>query len=274
MTKEGNIIDKLTAFGLTQDEARLYAVLLGKTPQTILTISRQLSLPRTTVYDLTTSLIEKGLLERIIEYKRMKVRAYEPTILEGTIQKEKDHISELEKNLAFLKTNLPHGLAMTTQTQVRYYHGSAGFRQMMWNALSAQKEHIGYSELGRGDIVGKKFQEQWMGEMIKRKIKDRVIINPKKETLNYLTRHGEGEFRKRYQNTRMFDEKHFSISGDTTIYNNIFAVTYWKQNEVVGVEIENPQLVKTQKSIFEILWKLAKPLARQSSRSETMKSDE
>ncbi|MEK9185794.1 MAG: helix-turn-helix domain-containing protein [Patescibacteria group bacterium] len=82
MNPDENIIDKLAAFGLTSDEARIYIALLGKPAQTILSLARVLTLPRTTVYDLTKSLIEKGLLERIIEYKRMKVRAYEPKILE------------------------------------------------------------------------------------------------------------------------------------------------------------------------------------------------
>ncbi|MBI3577455.1 helix-turn-helix domain-containing protein [Candidatus Gottesmanbacteria bacterium] len=260
MNQEWSVIDKLAAFGLTEEEARLYAALLGKPAQTILAVSRQLSLPRTTVYDLTASLIEKGLLERIVEYKRMKVRAFAPEILEGTIQREKERVTELEKNLAFLKTQLPHGLDLATQTQLRYYHGPSGFRQMMWNALSARGEHVGYSTFGRSEIVGEKNMEQWMAEMIKRGIKDRVIINPKKESLTFLTKEGQGEFRTKYQHTRTISEKTLYISGDTTIYNNVFAVAWWKEGEVVGVEIENPELVKTQKSIFEILWRQTKPV--------------
>lgn len=260
MNQNGDTLDKLVDFGLTREEARVYAMLLGKTPQTILAVSRQLSLPRTTVYDLTKSLIEKGLLERIVEYKRMKVRAYEPTILESAIQKEKDHVVQLEENLTFLKSQLPYGLGLAIQTQVRYYHGATGFRQMMWNALAAKDEHVGYSIFGRSDVVGEKTMELWMEEMIKRKIKDRVIINPKKESLDFLTASGQGVARAKYQQTRILDEKSLAISGDTTIYNNIFAVAWWREGEVVGVEIENPELVKTQKSIFEILWKLAKPV--------------
>lgn len=260
MNTEENIVDKLAAFGLTREEGRVYASLLGKPAQSILALARELSLPRTTVYDLTTSLIEKGLLERIVEYKRMKVRAYEPKILEGAIQKQKDRVTQLEKNLTFLESHLPRSLNLAAQTQVRYYHGASGFRQMMWNALAARDEHVGYSIFGRSDVVGEKAVQQWMSEMIKRNIKDRVIINPKKESLRFLTKPGQHESRSIYQNTRMIDEKVLSISGDTTIYNNVFAVAWWKEGEVVGVEIENPDLVKTQKSIFEILWKLAKPL--------------
>ena len=58
---------------------------------------------------------------------------------------------------------------------------------------------------------------------------------------------------------RIIEKDHLTITGDTTIYNNIFSVMYWKQGEIVGVEIENPELVAMQKNMFEILWKIAKP---------------
>lgn len=260
MNQNEDVIDKLVTFGLTREEARVYTMLLGKIPQSILTISRMLSLPRTSVYDLTRSLMEKGLLERVIEYKRMKVRASEPSILNDIIQKDKDRIVKLEKNLEFLKTQLPYQFDQSPQTQVRYYHGIPGFRQMMWNILSAKDEIVGYSIFDQSYVIKSNVVQRWIEEMIKRKIHDRVIINTSKGSLTYLSNDGEKNIRSMYQQIRSIDEKKFSISGDTTIYNNVFAVAWWKQGEVVGVEIENPELVKTQKSIFEILWKLAKPL--------------
>lgn len=99
-----------------------------------------------------------------------------------------------------------------------------------------------------------------MQEMMQRKIQDHVIINPTKETLTYLRSRESNKYREQYQHTKVLPEQVLHISGDTTIYNNTFAVAYWKQGEVVGVEIENPELVKTQKSIFHILWKQAKSI--------------
>lgn len=260
MTQIADITKKLEEFGLSSIEAEVYLYLLNKDPQTILGISRNLSIPRTTIYDVGRLLIEKGLVERVIEYKRQKLRAFSIDILASVISQEKDRLAKLSKNLIFLKKNLVKKVDLNTQTQVRYYSGATGFKQMMWNSLKAQKEHFGYSELGWTKIVGHKFMRQWMEEMIRRKIQDRVIINPKKETLAYLTDQEENSFRKKYQITRILDEKQLYISGDTTIYNNIFAVAWWKQKEVVGVEIENFELVKTQIAIFEIIWKQAKPV--------------
>ncbi|MBI5452158.1 hypothetical protein HY945_01735 [Candidatus Gottesmanbacteria bacterium] len=199
-------------------------------------------------------------MERIVEYKRQKLRAFSVDILESVLVQEKARLTKLIKDMNFLKKNLVKGVDLTTHTQVRYYHSASGYKQMMWNSLKAQKEHFGYSELGWSQIVGSKFMKRWMEEMIKRHIHDRVIINPRKETLDHLTRPGEGEFRKKYQETRILDEKQLYISGDTTIYNNTFAVAWWRHGEVVGAEIENLELVKTQKAIFELLWKQAEPI--------------
>lgn len=262
MTEQGNLIDSLANFGFTDIEARIYLMLLNKPPQNILALARQLSLPRTTIYDNAQKLIEKGVVIRVVRYKSQMLQAAPLDSLTSIIDEEKTKVESLETTLDMLKKSLIKPLDASTTTQVRYFHGASGFQQMMWRALAAKDEHIGYSELGRIEIVGKKFMQHWMEEMIIRNIRDRVIINPNKETLEYLTRLGEGEFRKRYQNTRTLPFKTLAISGDTTIYNNVFAVAWWKEGEVVGVEIENLELVKTQRSIFEILWKQAKPLTK------------
>lgn len=255
-----DIIDNLNNFDLDPIESRIYLHLINKPPQSVLDIARTISIPRTSVYDNVQKLHERGLVERIIEYKRQLFKAASIEMFNTLIEKEKDRVTTLEKSFSALKKTFTTTLDPGTLTQVRYYHGAEGFRQMMWNALAATDEHIGYSELGRSSVVGKKYMTQWMKEMTERNIADRVIINPKKQSLAYLYAQEEHAFRKLYQSTRVMDEKTLLISGDTTIYNNTFAVAWWKSGEVVGVEIENAQLVKTQKSMFEILWKLAKPI--------------
>ncbi len=261
-----NLTKQLETFGLSQIEAKIYLYLLNKPAQTILEISRNLSLPRTNIYDNSLKLIEKGLVERVIEYNTQKLKAHPLDILESVIEKNKQGVEQMQANLIDLRQKLTLTLNPLTNTEVRYFQGVEGFRQMMWNTLSAtDRQHIGYSEFGRVSIVGQKFMERWMKEIYVRGIKDRVIINPTKYTLGHISHLDNQDFRKQYQNIRVLDQKVLYVSGDTTIYNHVFAVAWWKQGEVIGVEIENPELVKTQKSMFEILWKLGKPVGKSLS---------
>ncbi|HLD25332.1 MAG TPA: helix-turn-helix domain-containing protein [Patescibacteria group bacterium] len=253
--------EHLVRFGLTKEEASLYLALSGKLPHTALELTRLLRLPRTTMYDHLTNLIEKGFVERIIRYKSQQFRAYPIDILTHAIDQQKTRLETLASSFEFLKSHIhEHGVPATTQ--VRYYHGATGIRQMMWNTLAAQKEHIGYSVMGRLEIVGATFLRRFLGELDRRHLLDRVIINPKKETLVYAT-DGILSIREKkvaLEKIRVIPTTTLRITGDTTIYNNIFAVMYWKQKEIVEVEIENPELVSMQKSIFENLWRLSKPL--------------
>lgn len=255
--------EHLILFGLTKEEASVYLVLTGKLPHTALELSRLLRLPRTTIYDHLASLIEKGFIERIVKYKSQQFRAYPIDILTNTIDQEKNRLETLTTSFEYLKSHIHEKTTnLSTMTQVRYYHGAAGIRQMMWNALAAEKENIGYSVMGRREVVGATFLKRFLEEFSRRKLLDRVLINPTSHTLQYVADGNlsiQGKLAN-FEKIRVLPESQLRITGDTTIYNNIFAVMYWKQNEIVGVEIENPELVAMQKSIFENMWKLAKPL--------------
>lgn len=255
-----SVLDSLLEFGLSQTEARIYLFLLSKEPQSVVAISQNLHLPRTSIYDNVLKLIEKGLVEKHVLYKTQKFEAFPISILQDLIDKEKSRVENLEKQYTFLENNIAGALLPNAATQVRYYHGAQGFMQMMWNALSAEKETTGYSVFGRRAVVGEKFTERWKEEIVARHLIDRVITNPTKEIITMLSSQKEIDLRQDFQQTRFLEKEKLYISGDTTIYNNIFSITYWKQGEVVGVEIENEEFVKTQKSIFEQMWKLAKPL--------------
>lgn len=251
------ILDSLITFGLSQLEARIYLFLLNKEPQSVVEIGQGMHIPRTSIYDNVLKLIEKGLVEKHILYKTQKFEAFPISILQTLIDKEKSRIEKLQEQYSFLENNISQTLLPSANTEVRYYHGKQGFMQMMWNTLSAEKEIVGYSIFGRKDIVGDKFIDRLNEEIQKKGLVDRVIANDSETIKNFLS-NPEEEKRRTYQQTRFISPNKLYISGDTTIYNNVFAVTYWKQGEIVGVEIENAELVKMQKSIFEEMWKLAK----------------
>jgi sugar-specific transcriptional regulator TrmB len=257
------IYTKLTDFGLEEIEAKIYVFLTNREPQSVVEIAKALNQPRTSVYDHLEILVDRGLVEQLVKYKSRQFRAYPLEILNTMIDQEKSRIEKLASSLTFLKQNITKISDIhTPATQVRYFHGPEGLRQMMWNALSAEKEIIGYSLMERKEIVGEKFLKRFLEEFANRHLIDRVIINQIKSTLKYISDGNlsiDGKLAN-FERIREIDDKTLKITGDTTIYNNVFAVMYWLSGEVVGVEIENPELVKMQKSMFEILWKTAKPL--------------
>lgn len=258
----GDLESKLVDFDLSLVEAKIYLHLLNKQPQTVLSLARELRIPRTSVYDNVLKLVEKGLLERVVKFKSQEFKASPLDQLSRTVEKEKRKVESLAQTLDQLKQILVNPIDPSTSTQVRYYHGTSGIQQMMWNATKAIKETVGYSVYGRVEIVGSTFMKKFIEVFIENKIRDRVIVNPTKQTLDIIKKDVKpGRHQNTFNDIRYLPQSQLYVSGDTTIYNNIFAVAYWKQGEIVGVEIENAELVHTQKTIFETLWKLAKPVA-------------
>jgi sugar-specific transcriptional regulator TrmB len=259
MDNKDTIRNNLARFGLTKPESDIYLALYGQDPMTVVDLTKSTRLPRTTIYDTVDKLIEKSLIEKCVKYKTTAFRAFPITILEDTILQEESRVRSLSDSLSELSKLLPTISKPTGQTEVRYYHGAFGFKQMITRTLEAENGTIGYSQFGRVEVVGEKFMNWWKEEMRIRKIHDRVITNDMPEIRKFLTMPKEKSTRDPFQETRVLPRSKLAVSGDITIYNNIYAITIWNDSEITGIEIESPLVISLQKSIFETLWDIAKP---------------
>lgn len=86
-----------------------------------------------------------------------------------------------------------------------------------------------------------------------REIQNSIPINYKQYTENSI-------YRSKFYRGRFISPSIIEIKHDNLIYNDIFAFYGFYQGEMFGVEIHNPEIAKTQKQIFEVLWKMAKIL--------------
>lgn len=249
-------IKLLQECGLNLLEAKIYLYLLQNQPQTMVELAARLGIARTSVYDNVQKLQEKRLVERVVLFKSQKIKAVSINSVGLLIEKQKTELEKMQESFKHLQRNLIFIPDPSIATEVRYYKGAAGLQQMMWNTLSAAKETVGYSVFGRKDVVGEKFMSTWVKEFAERGLQDRVITNSTPEILRYIKRvviPGPHQLKK--TDIRLFDKKQLYVAGDTTIYNNTYAVCYWKEGEVVGFEIDNPEYVRSQRSLFELLWK-------------------
>lgn len=252
-----SLTEQLADFGLGDIEAQIYVHLVGKPPKSILDIARELNLPRTSIYDNALKLAEKGLVQKIVTYKSQQLKAYPLGILQAQIDKEKNRIEQMQDKLIKLEQTIAQAEPSPLATEVRYYRGTKGLQQMIWNTLRTKGEIVGYSQFGLVKVVSERFTEKYASELIRRQIHNRVITNPQFTEAWHLNLEQIAIYRRVLQRCRVINPKSLYVSGDTTIYNNVFAAAYWDHGEVVGVEIENSEIVKTQRSMFDLAWNQA-----------------
>lgn len=263
MVDKKDIKSNLLTIGLTQEESSLYLVLLEHGALGVLESSKLLNIPRTTTYRIVQSLQSKGFLKEIVSSRGKLYSAIMPSEMQFLVQEKESQLLEFKKSLAELQSVSSNMFASILKTQVKYYKGKDGLKQIIWNSLKAKDEIVGYSEFGRVDIVGKSFYSKYVKEFKEiYKLQDRVISNQR--CIPYYQEYVQGKPSHQLDadSLRILSEEIFYVSGDHSLYNDIYSISYWKESEIVGVEIQNAELVKLHKSIFEILWNLSKPIEK------------
>lgn len=246
----------LTAFGLSEIEEDTYLSLLRQGELTPLELSRETGINRTTLYRLLEALSQKGLVEEVMDYKSRKFRAAPPEQLNLLIAQKEAEVEHLKQQLP----KLTEELTLTTPppsspTRVLYFKGKQGLRQLLYNTLQAKDEVVGYGYGSWNDGVGRQFAEKLRQEYVERGIKAREILNEVDEKGSYTS---VPAYFKGIYHHHQISPKILPINHDTYIYNDVFAFYHTIGGQLFGVEIHNEAISRTQKRLFEILWKIAK----------------
>ena len=261
MMNNMDIKQKLKLLGLTDNQVEIYLLLLKHGLTSLLELSRRTEINRTTIYRIVEDLKKLNLVEDILDDRGIKVKAVKPENLQLLLSQKETELINLKNNLPGLINDLSAIKDQPSQsTQVIYFRGQNGLKQLLWNVLKAKGESVGYGYADWNQSVGREFAEKLRQEHVKRKIYDREIQNedafmPMSDWTNIK------DYNQVYQ-CRFLDKKIIDIKHDTYIYNDVFAFYYFTGGEMFGLEIHNAEIAKTQKQIFEVLWKMGQEVNR------------
>lgn len=252
------VINRLKGFGLEEREAQVYLTLLQKVILTPLELSRITGINRTTLYRLLEKLKEEGLVEEVLGQKSTSFQAVNPEKLRFLLAKKEAGLAELKQKLNSLLPFLSKIEDVSpSPTRMIYFRGQSGLQQLLWNTLSAAgSEVVGYGHFSWNEGVGEKFAEKLRQEYVDRKIRSLEISNndlPKDFTKNQ-------RYLEKFYEYRLIPKTKIEINHDTYIYKDVFSFYYVYQGDLFGIEIHNTEIARTQKQIFNILWKMAQKM--------------
>lgn len=167
-----NTVQKLTVLGLTAKEAAVYLACLGLGESTVVAISEQARLPKTTAYEMLDRLKRRGLIS---VYRRKGKRYFavtSPQALQDRAEEQTRVISGLLPELNSLYRSAAR------HSQVRFYEGEEGVRIVTKEILREAKNLIG---IGSAEDIFSHPPELFMNfirERVKRRIPVRVIYTP------------------------------------------------------------------------------------------------
>lgn len=239
--------------GLNQNEGRIYIHLLQNGNQSVYKIAKDLQISRSTTYGLVNQMVKAGFLTWIASDKSSKhIDAISPEDLAHLARQKRQEADEIEKSLQLTQDFINSTKNTNFSTDVRYFPGQKGLEQLIWNTLKAKKKEMyGYSAFDRNEHLPDKFIMAHLQEARIRGPRDHVIVNEERKDsiIKYLSDYP--------LEVRFLPWSELAIAGDIYMYDNIFAISFYKSNTLFGLEIENQEFVDIQMSMFENLWKRA-----------------
>jgi sugar-specific transcriptional regulator TrmB len=226
---------------LNKKEATIYIACLSAHSLSISKLAKETQIQRTHLYDLTKKLVKKGFLVQSIKNNKKVFNAVKPKDLyevqKQRLKKFKDNIVELEK-LREKSNQTP---------KVIYYEGKEELDTM-----------VEQSFLKKGEILvfdSDYFYEKEKGEYQKRHIEKRIKNQTFCRVITGITNSAitsKNRDPKEFRETRLLPSNLYNSETSIGIYKDkIFVINYF---ENYGYTIIDPNLVKTLKQIFEIIW--------------------
>ncbi len=223
--------------GLTENESKIYLALLDLGSALAGKISRKTGLHRRTVYDVTETLIQKGLVSYILENNRRVFTASNPNNLIKSLEEKKNMLSPLVDELS-----LKFG-ASKKKEQTNFYRGKNGLKLV----FESQLEHSEILVLGANREAYKSihYYFKWFNERRKqKKVRMRIITSDRTIQPKMLAQ------------TRYLPEK-YSSPMVLNIYGNSVAMILWGARPF-AIVVEQEEFALGYRKYFELMWKVAR----------------
>lgn len=239
-----NIIDSLQYLGLSEKEAKVYIALIGLGTASVYAIAKTSGLKRPTTYVVIDELIKKGAVNEVPRVKKQLYQAKSPEEL----------MAQAENRFLLAKQKLPELKALVkgeeSKPRVFFFEGKAGLDQTINYGLKrmAGKEVVGFYA-----TTSKQVSELFDGfKDFNNNIKDSNIklrgVAPEVDELKTF-RDTDAEFGRTFKTIEksVYSPTVSIEMGDTYVKIQDF-------DNLQSIIIENPNITKTLKQIFELVW--------------------
>jgi len=239
------ILKKLKLFGLSDNESKVYTILLRDGNSKIQEISKKTGILRTSLYVIIDSLIKKGIVQKEIKKKISHFKACDPQVM----------IEILKNNIFEINSIIPKIKEISKPIQkkdIEMFQGKQSILSIISDIIKSKTELWIYGGYSPTEETDTNFNLFFRKSRLEAKIKAKIIIPPTKDTFYK---------KKSYQKLTQLKENKslINLKTITFIYGNKVAI-YTRQEPIIGILLENTLLVQREKELFKNLWKNSKSL--------------
>lgn len=241
--------------GFTQNEARTYKILLELNEAQTGVLCDKLKIPSSHIYRILKSLIEKGVVSYKVVNNIKIFRPNNPESLNAIYLKKKDELEIQRKQIQESITNLKKiPIQKEHYSDYKYFEGISGIKSMwleMIDILEPNTEVYAFISIEEGfKTLNAFYLEEFHKPRAKKKIHEKMIMSK-----------NDRKYAKQRLKLGYFEPRFMDLDNEAEffIYEGNIILQYTNKKTPRGFLIKDPIFAHTFKSIFNHLWKQAKP---------------
>ena len=236
--------EQLKELGLTDNEVRIYLLLLKKGMMNPAEISQKLGLHRGYVYDALERMQEKEIVNTISKDNKKQFQATSPQNLAELLKLRLENFQKIIPSLIEIKES------QKEEIKVELYKGNRVYRTLIKDVLSSIKNNsevllIGIDEGLLINEIEPIYLEQYLNSIKSRNVKERIIIKT-----------GAKKLKNKNLQYRTIEEKYIGNTAQI-IYSSKVAIFITGMPHYL-ILIDNKKVADTYRANFEALWKMAR----------------
>jgi len=234
---------------INRQQAKLYLAALELSSAGAAELASKAGIERTASYAHLKKLVKLGLLSVSLKKHKTVFMAENPKRISEILEEKKNNFDKLLPDLLLMFN------VKGIKPKVRYYEGREGMRTILLNSLKGgDKEKLHLNPFNNVlEVLGKEFARRYIETRAKNKIYVRSLRLQEEIS-------GPWEFKTTDESILRevrYLPKDFKLENLIIVYGNTVAIiSSIKEN--YGLEIESKEFADTMRSMFEILWKIAK----------------
>jgi sugar-specific transcriptional regulator TrmB len=259
------LLSLLKPYGISDDESKIYLDLLSNGTGSALEISRRIHVGRTKVYRVLDTLIAKDLVVQRVDERGFKFAASDPKKLVQLLEKKEVELKGLREGLPQVLETLEQQTGFPKDhSKVLYYSGQKGLDRVNFNMLRADRELLSFEIETASMFMEKDRAEYLRRRLVEEKIYVRTITNaihldPYTEVSRLVTD---------FWDIRYMPAKEFAVKAEMFVYNDVYLVYHYTENDVFCIEIYNQDLADMQRQLFEYMWQRAQTMEKVGNTGE------
>ena len=240
---------KLQFLGLTAEETKIYLTLLKYGTLSVAAISRLTNIGRVNCYHYIDKLLAKGIITQSQRSKIKQFTAENPRIF---INKEKEKLN--------VATDLiPELLAISSSSgekpKIQIFEGWNGIKNIFHKMVETEsREIVSFSNFDKLAELLPDFLPEHFQQRLEKGIKTRFISPWTPTAEKFRGNFFPQDFNHKLLEIFLISQDEFHFDSEITIFAGFVAIINLNQKNPVGVIIENPEIFRTQKTIFDLAW--------------------